>query len=190
MIPCAHCHGLSYTGIDRFSEQRPGADFDKERCPLCWGWGILFKAPMVRAILAGAKTETRRLNLSWLKRRKGDRLWVRETWAPAGVVGDEVEYRADNPDPTTSKWRTPLHMPRSASRILLELTADARKERVQDIDERGGIAEGFASRAHFLDAFCAMHDVELAREIAVIPFKVLHPVVPRIFLLNEQHEVR
>jgi len=43
--------------------------------------GIIFSAPMVRAMLDNRKFVTRRLNKSWLKYKKGDEIWVRETWA-------------------------------------------------------------------------------------------------------------
>lgn len=83
---------------------------------------ILFSAPMVRAILAGAKTQTRRVVkdrhidaappaclFQWLRERcpygqPGDRLWVRETWQhanfPFGPYDDscQVFYRADYMD--------------------------------------------------------------------------------------------
>lgn len=72
----------------------------------------------------------------------GDRLWVRETWR-MDAVGAASEYRA-----TTSAlmeyiapWRSPIHMPRRASRITLEIVR-VRVERVQDITEEDAKAEG------------------------------------------------
>ena len=172
---------------------------------------ILFSAPMVRAILEGRKTVTRRAvragfnpedlegSLSASECRKlyrelpqyfgasyfcpygqpGDRLWVRETFALLGnedgccidwqdnlVKGHERGaariYRASCPPgdyglnqipakaewkPDTEAmeydgaWRPSIHMPRWASRILLEIT-DVRVERLQDITYEQAAAEG------------------------------------------------
>lgn len=133
---------------------------------------ILFSAPMVRAILEGQKTQTRRI----YKNRKhpdfgcdmagcelvreqqhfidricpygqpGDRLWVREAWQgdkhdfDAGIM---PLYRATD-ERTEAGWRPSIHMPRWASRILLEVTA-VRVERLQAISEADAIAEGIES---------------------------------------------
>ncbi|MRR49332.1 MAG: hypothetical protein EG825_00195 [Rhodocyclaceae bacterium] len=140
---------------------------------------ILFSSPMVRAILDGRKTVTRRVvkpkHLSYIDEHQGfredcnaevcpygqpgDRLWVRETWAPqadcegsahrwtAGLEGSGAgprpitHYRADGGDPWVSRWRPSIHMPRWASRILLEIAA-VRVERLNDISEEDSIAEG------------------------------------------------
>lgn len=83
----------------------------------------------------------------------GDWLYVRETWAAWGrddQCGEgtarvhEPIYRADGyPWDERDKWRPSLHMPKSASRIWLEVT-DVRVERVQDITEEEAAAEGMA----------------------------------------------
>ncbi|HIH9761299.1 TPA: hypothetical protein ACYU6X_002744 [Klebsiella pneumoniae] len=166
--------------------------------------GMIFNAEMVRAILDGRKTQTRR-PIKWKQTRfteigeredggywpwsedaehacdfwhpcpfgaVGDRIWVRETWATLGnedgccvdwegklCKGDERSaariYRASCeqrpgdyglwsiPDdaywkPHTKEhkfegaWRPSIHMPRWASRILLEIT-NVRVERLQSI---------------------------------------------------------
>ncbi len=140
---------------------------------------ILFSSPMVRALLAGTKTQTRRAlkvqpldvipfegdkaGTHWVGRmqndpprgvvfeckfgKPGDRLWVRETHC-AFEVG-HVHYRADyDPDPKGEKehgvvWTPSIHMPRWASRILLEITA-VRVERLQGISHEDAMAEGMA----------------------------------------------
>ncbi len=183
---------------------------------------ILFSAPMVRALLAGTKTQTRRVMkrlppapshgiiariIDWCHYGTGwnwkdehgncscrgvmcpyglicDRLWVRETIAieswtheygdtppiptdrPHKVIdhgedwGKEwrwPHYRATDPTPELScerdgcrtcedgepgpHWRPSIHMPRWASRILLEIT-DVRVQRLQDISEEDAFAEG------------------------------------------------
>lgn len=121
---------------------------------------ILFSGPMVRAIIAGTKTQTRRpLDRDKLYNgfafddpriaracpygQPGDRLWVRETWA-CDEYGRRhqsqgmVYYRADAESMGT--WRPPIHMPRWASRIDLEITA-VRVERVREISEADACAE-------------------------------------------------
>ncbi len=122
---------------------------------------ILFSGEMVRAILEGRKTQTRRtVNPSWRGALvksyccpygvPGDRLWVRETFAE-GVVGCEEQagysYQADHWDkkhgdgPNKLHWIPSIHMPRRASRITLEITG-VRVERVQDISEEDASTEG------------------------------------------------
>ena len=124
---------------------------------------ILFSAPMVRAILVGTKTQTRRVvklgpsgrahfgGRNWhlgdpdvIKAcpygQLGDRLWVREAWMPVEHDSQPVRYRASNPS-YAGKWRPSIHMPRWASRILLEI-GSVRVERLLDISEADAEAEG------------------------------------------------
>lgn len=61
--------------------------------------GLLFTAPMVNAILAGRKSQTRRLKFNG---KPGDRIWVRETWLFGGS-----RLESANPDVTiyTAKYK-------------------------------------------------------------------------------------
>ncbi|WP_437217313.1 hypothetical protein [Pectobacterium sp. LFLA-215] len=167
---------------------------------------MIFNAEMVRAILDGRKTQTRRIiknqpfdrsqyrhdhqieiisgraengdevdglyaytkstGGTWSAKcpfgQPGDRLWVRETSGlqvrrdALGGTGEFRVYRASNPDAIRFtadgknypiKWIPSIHMPRPASRILLEIT-DVRVERLKYIPRDGIIAEGYpAERA-------------------------------------------
>jgi hypothetical protein len=76
----------------------------------------------------------------------GDRLWVRETWAPDADIPNGTIYRADpggDYQDTSDgfKWHPSIHMHRWRSRITLEI-ADVRVERLQDINGQDSIAEG------------------------------------------------
>lgn len=169
---------------------------------------IIFNADMVRAVLDGKKTQTRRIMREqpeviqkedefgkpgfWIPFNagktmvrnedmyiacpfglKGDRLWVRETWADVNHDGcPAVAYRADGEvrdlneddgeedDPnlekywfanwypdlisgTEGRWTPSIHMPRWASRITLEITG-VRVERLNSISEADAKAEGLA----------------------------------------------
>lgn len=153
---------------------------------------ILFSAPMVRAIIAGTKTQTRRVmryqpheaaavtvehfNQTVIDRhgdeqpgpeifgawwadgecgirfpygQPGDRLWVREAHsirvlpsaqAPDGIVWyreSDIGRQWDG----EVRWKPSIHMPRWASRILLEITS-VRVERLHDISRGDAMAEG------------------------------------------------
>ena len=147
---------------------------------------ILFSAPMVRALLDGSKTQTRRVmarqkkhdftdytvfgqagynNGPWkaiehapdwgdnkedqcscpYATHRGDRLWVRETWAMHPDFSPESRrfvYRADpGSQYDVPRWTPAIHMFRWASRITLEVTG-VRVERLQDISEADALAEG------------------------------------------------
>lgn len=127
---------------------------------------------MVRAILDGRKTQTRRIFKSkfegeWTGQKCpfgaiGDRLWVRETWAKTCISPDGIcdgdgcwNYRADDP---TAKYpgdwpdNTPAHEdpPRWKPSIFMPRAAsrillevtDIRVERLRNISTLDAIAEG------------------------------------------------
>jgi hypothetical protein len=93
----------------------------------------------------------------------GDRLWVRESVAGNHQLAGHPVYRAEavaddsgerdgwwvresqwSPEmflPNPVKWKSPLYMPRWASRLTLEIT-EVRVQRVQEIDEADAVAEG------------------------------------------------
>ncbi|MDX2309345.1 MAG: hypothetical protein NW216_13985, partial [Hyphomicrobium sp.] len=101
---------------------------------------MIFSTAMVQALLAGRKTQTRRLASSPLRRVEvGDLLYVRESWGvgtrpcPSTGCVDGFEYRADQEfldehdalplyqiDPPDSfeiedwrgGWKPSIHMPR------------------------------------------------------------------------------
>lgn len=134
---------------------------------------IIFSAPMVRAILEGRKTQTRRVakvTAEWCKDgfisplaghtprliadhavycpygQPGDRLWVRESFCDDWKDERGVQYKADggldaDMFDAGCKWRSPIHMPRLASRLTLEVTG-VRVERLQEISEADAIKEG------------------------------------------------
>lgn len=79
--------------------------------------------------------------------KRGDRLWVKETYSSHGAFGDNgrITYRADLGDsakePHGLKWKPSIFCPRKASRITLEIVS-VRVERLQDISGEDAKAEG------------------------------------------------
>lgn len=133
---------------------------------------ILFSAPMVRAILSGAKTQTRRvlkpqpqedLGL-WLAERDmkaarwapGDRLWVREGFALVGATdpgfllyrasGYEAEcdrHGFDKPYPSETVVRWRSSIHMPRWASRITLAVEAvRVERLHEISEADAVAEG------------------------------------------------
>lgn len=109
---------------------------------------IIFNTEMVRSILDGRKTQTRRICSCG---QVGDTLWVREKFSYQGDVDwrdltasiDDVWYyeSTDKFAQDSIKWSPSIHLPRRFARLFLEII-DIRVERVQDISERDAIAEG------------------------------------------------
>jgi hypothetical protein len=116
---------------------------------------MIFSAAMVRALLAGTKTMTRRRRPA-VRYKAGDLLWVREAlYCPSG---GGWWYRADDapvalvatlPEvPAMLAWVqrdarscSPIHMPRWASRLTLLVTG-VKLEWLHEISEEDAAAEG------------------------------------------------
>jgi hypothetical protein len=166
---------------------------------------ILFNGEMVRAILAGKKTQTRRpvkmpkgANLiAWITVMQraeeldlrtgcpfgtaGDRMWVRETFSltrpPFPDESEEpiVKYAADDGAHPLQHWTPSIHMPRWASRITLEIVS-VRLERVSKISDADAIAEGFETRAHFVNTWVNIYGAESLNQWAwVVTFELVAP---------------
>lgn len=175
---------------------------------------ILFSGPMVRALLDGSKTQTRRVikdqtigkdyshtlddgrvHLEWLGTPTcgsgvwdvpersmqiaspygviGDRLWVRESLKFVDTPTtrhDHAVYAADGVrvprEQGLADWACDgmafgfansvpsIHMPRWASRIMLEVTG-VRVERLDDISEADARAEGVTIEDRHMNGYCA-----------------------------------
>lgn len=210
---------------------------------------IVFQPEMVRAILEGRKTQTRRLidpqpnnpemfgvspvwgwgvpqgmdrfcvhaafnekgrrvdrHLPCRYGQPGDRLWVRESWRCNHIGGIRIEYRAGGkcleydewPENTmppyalptsviqvrrterqldgekiADAWRPSIHMPRWASRLLLEITR-IRVQRLPEITREEALAEGHEDFFHG----CYFHDY-LAFPATVANFRRAWDAAPR-----------
>lgn len=150
--------------------------------------GMIFNGEMVRALLDGRKTQTRRIikdctvgsdqiskfiqiekkfigcypeDVPELIREccpygvPGDRIWVREAFASGLSTKSTLAYRATHKREDledgfydTIKWTPSIHMPRTASRILLEITG-VRVERLNAISEEDAQAEGVGTAVWF-----------------------------------------
>lgn len=113
----------------------------------------------------------------------GDRLWVRESFAPVDGTGHKCStrdaafvvlsdgaqvYRDGDVYPPLPeyqrgafdgiKWRPSIHMPRWASRITLEVIS-VRVERLQDISEKDARAEGVEAPEAEFGGFDNPHSV-------------------------------
>ncbi|HBS5629951.1 TPA: hypothetical protein MAK11_002724 [Klebsiella pneumoniae] len=190
--------------------------------------GMIFNGEMVRAILDGRKTQTRR-PIKWKQTRfteigeredgsnwpwsedaehacdfwhpcpfgaVGDRIWVRETWGvvshafsddglmidwvpdrPATAIhempfgngyysgyaiyaadGDFTWGDDDGYEDGRSCWKPSIHMPRAASRILLEIT-DVRVERLRSMSLDDARAEGVIAASGPMEAGLAFREL-------------------------------
>jgi len=145
---------------------------------------IPFNTEMVKAILAGNKTQTRRLKAGW---KVGDILYVRETHTylfkldendkPIEGTG-KCYYRADGYNPTPFNqfinpktgefnldkdcpyWTPSIFMPKRLARIKLKVT-EMRTEKLQEITESDAEAEGIDFLRHLPDVDETLSPIKL-----------------------------
>ena len=140
---------------------------------------ILFNTEMVRAILDGRKTVTRRLvkpqpterlicGQNWEKLlvaaaapyQQGDILYVRETWhkykkrvgnGEGCYIAEFYGYKSSiaNSEDANEPWKPSIHMPKEATRIWLKVK-DVRVERLQEISEEQAKEEGAIDNRGFI----------------------------------------
>ena len=149
---------------------------------------IIFSTPMVRAILDGRKTQTRRVirearGAKSLYAGEKDGLWVVERFGdaaqslircPYGRVGDRlwaretyelIYWRDENrlvyradSEVHINRWIPAIHMPRFAARLFLRIE-DIRVERLQSITDEDAWAEGvFPEDGDAVAAFADLWD--------------------------------
>lgn len=165
---------------------------------------ILFNAEMVRKILSGAKSQTRRFikqsastsanNLSQEDcpfGKAGDILWVRETFRRYDRLKEcacyeqchcpqvpHYLYRASDNDEGVT-WKPSIHMPRHAARILLRITS-IRLEHLNSISEADARAEGCDEHADPVAAFqqlwCNVYGVQNWKENPMVWVVDFEPV--------------
>lgn len=132
---------------------------------------ILFSTEMVQAILAGRKTQTRRIvkikgsipnnetkplsthscnsvyyfwghdEVVCPYGSPGDILWVRESFTFNPIGKTDYLYKADSLVPKFIKWKPSIHMPKEACRLFLKVT-NVRVERLLEISEEDARKEG------------------------------------------------
>lgn len=172
--------------------------------------GMIFNGEMVRAILDGRKSQTRRpVKFPHIDRdamcelsgnelagellagnyrnsphgKPGDRIWVRETFQGPLFDYEQMEsyledsskfekpefcqYAADGKpapeyydadDNLHCGWRPSIHMPRWASRILLEIT-NVRVERLRSMSQEDARAEGVIAASGPMEARLAFSEL-------------------------------
>lgn len=147
-----------------------GGSGDDKSDPRMWGWRVDGNGTDEYVTLA--KGDYHDSYSRCPQGQPGDTLWVRETWRAftgddprieyraGGVFETEIAYKAGIPNTPAGvrqaenelagviavpPWRSPIHMPRWASRIALKVT-DVRVERLQEISNADIAAEGYPAK--------------------------------------------
>lgn len=111
---------------------------------------ILFQSAMIQAIKNGTKTQTRRKFKGQNKYKKGDILFVRESFLvhpnhkhPSFYCADLTSDKILEMQKIGFKKKPSIHLPKTYSRIWLKVI-DVRVEPLQMITKRDAIAEGIS----------------------------------------------
>lgn len=149
---------------------------------------ISFAPEMMRALIDGRKTQTRRIHKNGKPKFKiGDVVYVKE-----GLKKDPnlsiVLYEADGkafrePDGLNEYWPwkidklAAMYCPKWASRYSIKIT-NIRQEKIKDISEADAKAEGFEDKWAFFDYFAKLNfegqmETAFAAEVWVYDFEVL-----------------
>lgn len=158
---------------------------------------IIFSGPMVKSLLEGRKTQTRRLATSPLRRcEPGDRLYVRENfwWRRDGdreainwAIDFEWDGGAQFQRERGMRLRPSIHMPRWASRLTLEVK-EVRRQKLHDLSEADAIAEGVGEDPDglvtaYARLWAALHGAEswLSNpEVVALTFRVIQENINRV----------
>lgn len=141
---------------------------------------IIFSAPSVQLILAGRKTQTRRVAKSEIH-PYGDRLWVREAFNYSPNTG-LLLYRADYQAQARVQWpwKAAIHMPKDACRLCLDVLY-IHAERLNSITLADAIAEGESSVEQYSEVWNLLNSKRgypwsMNPMVWRIVFKVVAPV--------------
>lgn len=144
---------------------------------------ILFKPFMIREILTGKKTETRRrIDGDGVNRygKSGDLLYIKETYCKTHDILKEYMYKYDYKEQDLNKsykWKSGLFMPRNAARYWLQII-EIKQDLLCNITEKDARAEGFKNRKEFINAWNKINPYNFFYEgllkVWVIKFKVFY----------------
>lgn len=142
---------------------------------------ILFKPEMVRQIIAGNKTQTRRIHSNMDKPRfkVGDIVYVGEkhlkTWSETNskqiniIFTDDMNYLYY----ANCKWTSGMYMPEKYARLFLVITK-VHKQKIIDISDTDAVAEGFKDKQEFLVYFKKLNPkIDFNQECYAYTFMVL-----------------
>lgn len=125
---------------------------------------------------------TREEMIARCRYKVGDQLWVKETFGKLPeTLGGTFVYRAEEPArwlPKDWKWKPAIFMPRSASRLTLEVE-DVGIQELRQLTKKDAFEEGFEGRQSFItywDSLNTKRGFPWSSNpwVYVIRFKIIH----------------